>query len=96
MGNNNEFAGYNHHQHGTNSIGTDSNELQLPVSRHQLELELKLTMAEKDKAELQARIDKLHEENRMLQRQLGKYEGIQVKIFKISSKLVQFLTLADF
>lgn len=58
------------------------------------QLELKFAMAEKDKAELQAmnakleaKNDKLHEENRMLQRQLGKYQGIQVKISKVLFKL---------
>ena len=71
--NNNESAGCQHQQHGTNSNDTNSNELQLPVSQHQLEL--KFAMVKKDKAELQASNAKL---GAMLQRHLGKYEGIQV------------------
>ena len=75
--NNNESAGCHHQQHGTNSNDTNSSELQL--SRHRLELELKFAMAKNDKAELQASNAKLEAKNDMLQRQFGKYQGIQVK-----------------
>ena len=80
--NNNESGGCQHQQHGTTSNGTNSNELQF--SRHRLELELKFAMAKNDKAELQASNAKLEAKNDMLQRQFGKYQGIQVRKVKIS------------